>query len=181
MLVSEVMLLIRVFLVVLTLHEVRCMGTSGEMGRKKCQSLYGKRRYLTPAEQSQIPALIYTFPGSGNTWVRLLVEYATGIYTGSLYNDVSIMTEMPGERYCSYAVSAIKAHPNHFTASTLLSRDDTFEGEVINKRARIFPKKCLESRSPITHFGRAVYLMRDPFASIYSETMRQVKPNGSWG
>jgi hypothetical protein len=26
--------------------------------------------------------MLYTFPGSGNSWCRLLVEYATGIYSG---------------------------------------------------------------------------------------------------
>ncbi|XP_033102142.1 WSC domain-containing protein 2-like [Anneissia japonica] len=28
-----------------------------------------------------------SFPGSGNTWVRYLIERVTGIYTGSYYND----------------------------------------------------------------------------------------------
>ena len=31
-----------------------------------------------------------SFPGSGNTWVRLLLEDATGIYTGSVYIDKSL-------------------------------------------------------------------------------------------
>ena len=30
---------------------------------------------------------VSSFPGSGNTWVRYLIERATGIYTGSFYND----------------------------------------------------------------------------------------------
>ena len=32
-----------------------------------------------------IPLL--SFPGSGNTWLRHLIEQASGIYTGSVYND----------------------------------------------------------------------------------------------
>ena len=31
-----------------------------------------------------------SLPGSGNTWVRLLLEDATGIYTGSVYIDKSL-------------------------------------------------------------------------------------------
>ena len=34
--------------------------------------------------------LLASFPGSGNTWVRLLLEDATGIYTGSVYIDKSL-------------------------------------------------------------------------------------------
>ena len=28
-----------------------------------------------------------SYPGSGNTWVRYLIEEYTGYYTGSIYND----------------------------------------------------------------------------------------------
>ena len=31
-----------------------------------------------------------SYPGSGNTWVRYLIEEYTGYYTGSLYNDNSL-------------------------------------------------------------------------------------------
>ena len=30
-------------------------------------------------------------PGSGNTWVRYLIERTTGIFTGSVYGDRSLM------------------------------------------------------------------------------------------
>lgn len=30
---------------------------------------------------------VASFPGSGNTWVRYLIERASGIYTGSYYDD----------------------------------------------------------------------------------------------
>lgn len=30
-------------------------------------------------------------PGSGNTWMRALLEHATGIYTGSMYEDESLL------------------------------------------------------------------------------------------
>ncbi|CAK8682525.1 unnamed protein product [Clavelina lepadiformis] len=42
-------------------------------------------RLLPPANYSQ--TILATFPGSGNTWTRHLLERATGIYTGSVYGD----------------------------------------------------------------------------------------------
>ncbi|CAK8682523.1 unnamed protein product [Clavelina lepadiformis] len=42
-------------------------------------------RFLPPANYSQ--TILATFPGSGNTWTRHLLERATGIYTGSVYGD----------------------------------------------------------------------------------------------
>ncbi|XP_076810513.1 sialate:O-sulfotransferase 1-like [Clavelina lepadiformis] len=42
-------------------------------------------RFLPSANYSQ--AILATFPGSGNTWTRYLLERATGIYTGSVYGD----------------------------------------------------------------------------------------------
>ena len=37
----------------------------------------------------QMQALV-SYPGSGNTWIRYLVEAATGVFTGSIWNDMSI-------------------------------------------------------------------------------------------
>ena len=31
-----------------------------------------------------------SYPGSGNTWVRYLIEEFTGFYTGSIYSDNSL-------------------------------------------------------------------------------------------
>merc|ERR1719431_872046 len=44
------------------------------------------------ARVSSLPVrALVSYPGSGNTWVRYLVEGATGIYTGSIFNDKSIL------------------------------------------------------------------------------------------
>ena len=34
---------------------------------------------------------LVSYPGSGNTWIRYLVEAATGVFTGSIFNDKSIL------------------------------------------------------------------------------------------
>lgn len=50
---------------------------------------------------SPIVALV-SFPGSGNTWLRHLLEQATGIYTGSIYCDHSLKALFPGEHIGKY-------------------------------------------------------------------------------
>ena len=35
---------------------------------------------------------LVSYPGSGNTWIRYLIEAATGVYTGSVFRDKSILS-----------------------------------------------------------------------------------------
>ena len=52
-----------------------------------------------------------SFPGSGNTWTRTLLEESTGIYTGSIYSDTSLVNAgFDGECIMSKNVIAIKTH-----------------------------------------------------------------------
>ena len=52
-----------------------------------------------------------SFPGSGNSWVRELLETATGVYTGSIYCDKSyIANGMIGEGVQTNNVLVIKTH-----------------------------------------------------------------------
>lgn len=60
------------------------------LSSKRCK----ERSFLN--RNSPIVALI-SFPGSGNTWLRHLLEQATGIYTGSIYCDRSLKAMFPGE------------------------------------------------------------------------------------
>jgi len=63
-----------------------------------------------------VPPVLYSFPGSGNTWCRYvytpipflfsvwlaiqldrqLIETCTGIYSGSIYWDALLKNELPG-------------------------------------------------------------------------------------
>jgi hypothetical protein len=64
---------------------------------KYCQDLYNSRREMTPEEASAVaaqlgsstgqfcPALLWTYTGTGNTMTRMLIEVASGWYTGSVY------------------------------------------------------------------------------------------------
>ena len=33
---------------------------------------------------------LVSYPGSGNTWLRLVLEEVTGVFTGAVYNDESL-------------------------------------------------------------------------------------------
>ena len=55
--------------------------------REKCLKKYGKR-YFFQESQKRTPPMLYTFPGSGNTWCRLLVEYSIGIFSGKKHSDM---------------------------------------------------------------------------------------------
>ena len=55
-----------------------------------------------------------SFPGSGNTWTRTLLEESTGIYTGSIYSDTSLVNAgFEGECIVSRNVIAIKTHATY--------------------------------------------------------------------
>lgn len=128
--------------------------------RQQCMQKYGNRHYLSEHNKA-LPPLLYTFPGSGNTWSRLLIEYATGIYTGSVYNDGTLLKPLPGEFTCNWQVSVVKAHPHTHPAI-----------EFINGHFNSDENKC--KRGGIPRFERAVLLLRDPFDSIWSEFQRRV-------
>ncbi|XP_037078836.1 WSC domain-containing protein 1-like [Pollicipes pollicipes] len=42
---------------------------------------------------SLLPMALASFPGSGNTWTRYLIEAATGVFTGSVYRDQGLMSK----------------------------------------------------------------------------------------
>ena len=44
-------------------------------------------RYI-PIEQRHNKTALASFPGSGNTWLRYLLQQVTGIFTGSVYDDL---------------------------------------------------------------------------------------------
>ena len=63
-------------------------------------------------QDSGIPTLLVSWPGSGNSWVRQLLEATTGIYTGA-HRDCDIdyiKVGMLGEGISSENVVAVKYH-----------------------------------------------------------------------
>lgn len=76
-----------------------------------CRKIVPHRKFLIyhlPRINAFVPVLLYSFPGSGNTWCRLLIEWSIGIFTGSMYDDKSLVNILPGESHCDLNVSAVK-------------------------------------------------------------------------
>ena len=96
--------------------------------------------------QSSGPVVaLASYPGSGNSWVRQLLESATGIYTGAVYCDPSyINAGMMGEGIDTENVIAIKAHHGPSFIKKLLNND------------------------------KAIYIVRSPFEAILAEHTRSI-------
>ncbi|XP_039267205.2 sialate:O-sulfotransferase 2-like [Styela clava] len=90
------------------------------------------------------PILLTSYYGSGNTWIRHLIEIATGIYTGSVYKD-EVLYEggMLGE-YLPYS-----------SGRTIVVKDHLFELKI----------------SPL--YTMAVLLIRNPYDATLAEFVRR--------
>ena len=68
--------------------------------RSQCAVRYPPLKFMPKINnktESKADVLLLSFPGSGNTWLRLLVEHATGYFSGSVdVNDAELMKAMPG-------------------------------------------------------------------------------------
>lgn len=88
--------------------------------------------------------LLYSFPGSGNTWLRLMLENVTGIYTGSVYHDEALREiGMHGEDVTNNTVLLVKDHGN--------------------KKGFNFDE-----------YDKVVFLVRNPFDAIIAERKRRL-------
>ena len=86
-----------------------------------------------------------SYPGSGNSWVRQLLESATGIYTGAIYCDMAyVESGMMGEHVDTNNVLVVKTHAPLFT------------------RLKVNQLK----------YDKAIYVVRSPFGAILAEHIR---------
>ena len=57
------------------------------------------------------PVALASYPGSGNTWVRGLLQDVSGLCTGGIYCDPSLKKRgFPGERIANGTVLVVKSH-----------------------------------------------------------------------
>jgi len=97
-----------------TPHFLRCSGLaiiSKNMNEKlDIPKHYQTCKKMSFQEHGEVVGLI-SFPGSGNSWVRQLLETSTGVYTGSIYCDHAyVEAGMIGEGVRSGNVIAVKSH-----------------------------------------------------------------------
>ena len=99
---------------------------------------------------SPLVALV-SFHGSGNTWLRYMIEQASGIFTGSIYCDSVLKSLFPGEFIASGNVIVVKTH-----------HADT----------RSLPKDIQLSTGK-ERYHKAILLVRNPFDALVSEANRR--------
>lgn len=94
--------------------------------------------------------LLFSCEGSGNTWVRALIEEATGIWTGSMYfvDPGLFALGYRGESVRDYSVVAVKSH--------------------IRKAPSIVRGKG------VAGFEKVLHIIRNPFSSLVAERKRLV-------
>ncbi|XP_046387268.1 WSCD family member AAEL009094-like [Ischnura elegans] len=77
-------------------------------------------RFLSPP--GPVVALA-SFPGSGNTWLRYLIQQATGVFTGSVYKDYGLLKNgFPAESVVNGSVAVVKTHESGPGARAPFSR-----------------------------------------------------------
>ena len=105
-------------------------------------------------ENGRAPVGLVSFPGSGNTWVRGLLEQVTGYCTGSIYCDIGLLEKgFAGEYVQNSAVLVVKTH----AISPLWS----------NESITVKPL-----RSP--RFSGIIFIIRNVFDALKAEMNRQV-------
>lgn len=96
--------------------------------------------------------------GSGNTWVRGLLEKVTGVCTGAIYCDAALRNSgMVGEFVIGPSVSVVKTH----------TPDYQWEGVA-------HPHREADPNHKDGYYGSAVLLVRNPFDAFVSEWNRFV-------
>ena len=124
-------------------------------GMEETASMPAKCHFINGSGRGQIA--LASFPGSGNTWIRGMLESATGVCTGFAFCDVSMRVKgFAGESIASSAVLAVKTHA--FSPS--------WEGE---------PDRAGTRRK--LRFHSAIFVVRNPFQALVSEWNRIVANN----
>ena len=110
----------------------------------------GQCHFMSQAHR--MPVALASYPGSGNTWLRGLLETATGICTGFEFCDISMRVKgFAGENIVSGAVSVVKTHG--------------------------FPHWKANNKHSGVHFDSAVVLVRNPLDAFVAEWNRRVANN----
>lgn len=100
------------------------------------------------------PVALASAEGSGNTWIRGLLERATGICTGFLYCDYEMRKDgFIGEGIKSGSVLVVKTH----TGTT-----------------QWYGVKYAQPKRYEPYYGSAIFILRNPYDSLISEWNRRV-------
>ncbi|XP_023713195.1 WSC domain-containing protein 2-like isoform X1 [Cryptotermes secundus] len=105
------------------------------------------------ARQKSLPmTALVSFPGSGNTWVRYLLETASGVFTGSVYIDRRIISK-------GFYGEAVP--PDCGCTAVQKTHGFALEGSV--------PARLAQRTAEVKLFrGRGILLLRNPYEALLS-------------
>jgi hypothetical protein len=103
--------------------------------------------------------LLASYPGSGNTWMRHLIQSGSRVLTGSAYNDTSLAIEFPGEGRKDGSVVIVKTHYPCFACWRVPSTNAPVTEDQSGKRSYVLA-------------NAAIVIVRNPFDAILSEFNR---------
>lgn len=140
-------------------HSKYCVRKTWKMRKHKeppsslCRFINGEDRY---------PVALASYPGSGNTWVRGLLQEVTGLCTGGVYCDVTLRQNgFPGEGIRSGVVLAVKTHQTNPRWSGIRYSED-------------IPFTYYHRVEHIPIFSSAIVILRSPFDAMVAEYTRQL-------
>ena len=124
-------------------------GVTTPLGQVSCRFMNGTGRK---------PVALVSETGSGNTWVRGLLEKGTGVCTGAIYCDPALrISGMAGEFVTGSSVLVVKTH----------TPDYQWEGVA-------HPDRESDPEHEDGKYGAAILLVRNPFDAFVSEWNRFV-------
>ncbi|CAG7726292.1 unnamed protein product [Allacma fusca] len=101
------------------------------------------------------PRALVSYPGSGNSWTRYLLEGSSGIFTGSIFGD---------EKLYALGLLGESRSPNDGSTIVQKTHHDTISSISKNRRAQLAQTKLTELM-----FGyRGILLIRNPFDALRS-------------
>ena len=159
------------------------MAEPAELARAQCMRRHGYRSFYGRYQRARyLPPLLWTFPGTGNTWIRMLLDYSTGTYTGAIYGDPSLLPLLPGEGRCDRSVVALKAHPTHIDSLDFIHDGDTSalpgSSSALSPPQPVFrfniTRKPQYAKCERYRFRSAIVVLRDPYRAIWAEYKRHV-------
>ncbi|XP_060567514.1 WSCD family member GA21586-like [Ruditapes philippinarum] len=107
-------------------------------------------RYLSVAKPL---VALASFPGSGNTWTRTLLETATGILTGSLYSDRGAFD---GSKMCPARgkIFVVKTHGRDYVGRKT---------------------DCMRLNITRINYSKAIYIIRNPYNALLADFNRVIQ------
>lgn len=138
----------------------RILQVNNESDDSTCRRLNLTWKSFELAMESRMPPMLLSFPGSGNSWMRVVLEQATGFFSGSMeINDQEYQGQFLGERFCGIRHCVIKAHPQDFLPY--------LKDKPIRFRHKMQHSKC--KRGMITNFKYIIFVIRNPADAIWSQ------------